>query len=333
MRAAQLTSPGVVEVVDLSPPESEGSAVIRMETLGLCGTDLSIVAGKVPVEMPRVMGHEGIGTIEVAGSSGAFAAGQRVLINPGLFCERCELCRRGYPNLCPNGGLLGRELDGLFADYAAMDERQLLAVPDHVTGDAAGVIQVLGTCVHAVSKAPVSPGDTAVVLGLGVSGQLIAQILAAQGAQVVGVTRSEWKRELALQLGATAAAAPDQAAAVVAELTNGRGSDVVFEAVGTVQTFSQAIELAGSAATVVFFGTTTGIGDGLPYYQLYYKELTLRNPRGATMADYEQAIALVADGVINGVPLISSRFSLEDVDEALAATQDSSTLKVLMEVE
>ena len=83
----------------------------------------------------------------------------------------------------------------------------------------------------------------------------------------------------------------------------------------------------------MFFGTATGIGDGLPYYQLYYKELTLRNPRGATMADYEQAIALVADGVVNGVPLVSSRFSLEDIDEALAATQDSSTLKVLMEVE
>jgi threonine dehydrogenase-like Zn-dependent dehydrogenase len=323
----------VVEVVDRSPPESDESAVIRMETLGLCGTDLSIVAGKIPVEMPRVMGHEGIGTIEVAGSSGAFGVGQRVLINPGLFCERCELCRRGYPNLCPNGGLLGRELDGLFADYAAMDERQLLAVPDHVTADAAGVIQVLGTCVHAVSKAPVSSGDTAVVLGLGVSGQLIAQLLAVQGAQVIGVTRSEWKRELALTLGATAVTAPEQAAGVVAELTDGRGSDVVFEAVGTVQTFSQAIELAGAAATVVFFGTTTGIGDGLPYYQLYYKELTLRNPRGATMADYEQAIALVAGGVINGAPLVSSRFGLDDVDGALAATQDSSTLKVLMEVE
>ena len=332
MRAAQLIEPGVVEVLDVPTPESGDAAVIRMETLGLCGTDLSIVAGKIPVEMPRVMGHEGIGTIEVAGPTADFEAGQRVLINPGLFCEHCDLCRRGYPNLCPNGGLLGRELDGLFSDYAAIPERQLLAVPDEVSSEASGVIQVLGTCVHAVSKAPVSPDDTAVVLGLGVSGQLIAQLLAAKGAQVIGVTRSEWKRELALQLGATAAAAPERAAQVVAELTGGRGSDVVFEAVGTVQTFSQAIELAGSAATVVFFGTTTGIGDGLPYYQLYYKELTLRNPRGATMADYEQAIALVASGVINGVPLISSRFGLDEVDHALAATQDPSTLKVLMDL-
>ncbi|MXZ79216.1 MAG: zinc-binding dehydrogenase [Acidimicrobiia bacterium] len=233
----------------------------------------------------------------------------------------------------PLGGLLGREVDGLFADYAAIDERQLLAVPNHVSSDALGVVQVLGTCVHAVSKAPVSPGDTAVVLGLGVSGQLIAQLLAAQGAHVIGVTRSEWKRELVLQHGAAAAVTPEQAAEVVAELTEGRGPEAVFEAVGTVQTFSQAIELAGPAATVVFFGTTTGMESGLPYYQLYYKELSLRNPRGATMADYEKAIALVADGVINGVPLISSRFGLDEIDEALAATRDSSTLKVLMEVE
>ena len=85
MRAAQLIEPGIVEVLDIPTPESGDAAVIRMETLGLCGTDLSIVAGKVPVEMPRVMGHEGLGTIEVAGSSGAFGVGQRVLINPGLF--------------------------------------------------------------------------------------------------------------------------------------------------------------------------------------------------------------------------------------------------------
>ncbi len=333
MRAAQLTEPGIVEVVDAPTPEPDGSTVIRMEMLGLCGTDLSIVAGKIPVDTPRVMGHEGIGVVEVAGPTGKFGVGQRVLINPGLFCDHCYLCHRGYPNLCPNGGLLGRDLDGLFADYAAVDESQLLAVPDGVSSEATGVIQVLGTCVHAVSKAPISPGDTAVVVGLGVSGQLIAQLLAAQGARVIGITRSEWKRELALQHGATATAAPDEAAAVVADLTDGKGSEVVFEAVGTVETFSRAVELAGSAATVVFFGTTAGSGGELPYYQLYYKELTLRNPRGATMADYERAIALVADGIISGVPLVSSRFSLDQIDQALAATQDSSTLKVLMELE
>ena len=333
MRTAQLTEPGIVEVVDMPTPESGGSAVIQMKTLGLCGTDLSIVAGKIPVEMPRVMGHEGIGIVEAAGPTAAFGVGQRVLINPGFFCELCDLCRRGYPNLCPKGGLLGRDLDGVFADFAAIPERQLLAVPDDVSSEAAGVIQVLGTCVHAVSKAPVSPGDSAVVVGLGVSGQLITQLLAAQGARVIGITRAEWKRELALQHGATATVAPEQAAAVVAELTDGRGPEVVVEAVGTVQTFAQAIELAGAAATVVLFGTTTGNGGELPYYQLYYKELTVRNPRGATMADYERAIALVADGVINGTPLISRRFGLDDIDQALAATQDSSTLKVLMELE
>ena len=333
MRAAQLTEPGVIEVVDTPEPESDGSVVIRMETLGLCGTDLSIVAGKIPVKTPRVMGHEGIGVVEIASATSPFGTGQRVLINPGLFCDVCDLCRRGYPNLCPNGGLLGRDLDGLFADYTSIDERQLLAVPEHVSSDAVGVVQVLGTCVHAVSKAPISPDDTAVVLGLGVSGQLIVQLLAAQGAHVIGVTRSEWKRELALQHGAAAAVVPEQAATVVAEVTDGRGPGVVFEAVGTVQTFAQAVELAGPAATVVFFGTTTGTESGLPYYQLYYKELSLRNPRGATTADYEKAIALVADGTINGVPLISSRFGLDDIDEALAATQDPSTLKVLMEVE
>ncbi|WP_420638657.1 zinc-dependent alcohol dehydrogenase [Candidatus Poriferisocius sp.] len=333
MRAAQLTEPGVVEIVDVPMPDAGSAAIVRMQTLGLCGTDVSIVAGKIPVEIPRVMGHEGVGVIELSGPSAAFEVGQRVLINPGFFCEHCHLCGRGCENLCPEGGLLGRDLDGLFTEYTATPERQLLAIPDHVPSDAAGVIQVLGTCVHAVGQAPVSPGDTAVVIGLGVSGQLITQLLVAQGAHVVGVTRSEWKRELALQQGAVAATTPERAAALVEDLTEGRGPETVFEAVGTVPTFALAIELAGSAATVVFFGTAAGSGGGLPYYQLYYKELTLRNPRGATTADYERAIALVADGTINGAPLISWRYGLDEINQAIAATKEPSTLKILMELE
>ena len=333
MRAAQLTDVGVVEVSNVPTPDSGEAAVVRLETVGLCGTDTSIVSGKIPVEMPRVMGHEGVGVIEVPGSEAAFGVGQRVLIDPGVSCGQCHLCHRGYPNLCRKGGLLGRDFDGVFAEYAAVAERQLLAVPDDISSEAAGLLQVLGTCVHAVSKAPASSGEFAAVIGLGVAGQLITQLLALQGAQVIGITRSEQKRELAIQHGAVAATSPEQAASVIEQLTDGRGPGVVVEAVGTVHTFAQAISLAGFAATVVLYGTTTEVEGRLPYYQLYFKELTLRNPRGATKADYERAIALVASGDIKGVPLVSCRFGLNDVEQALDAARASSTLKVLMELE
>ena len=105
----------------------------------------------------------------------------------------------------------------------------------------------------------------------------------------------------------------------------------MFEAVGTEATFAQAIELAGAAGTVVLYGTATSAHKGLPYYALYFKELTIRNPRAATKADYERAIDLVAAGDLDGAPLVSTRFDLEDADQALAAVAESSTLKVLMD--
>ena len=333
MRALVLVEPGRTEVQDVAIPEAEsvGNALVRVQTAGLCGTDTSIVAGKIPAELPRIMGHEAVGVLEIPGRQGSIEVGQRVLIDPAVSCELCDLCRRGYPNICRNGGLLGRDFDGVFADYVAIDEKQLLVVPDSIGSDEAGILQVLGTCVHATSTASVRPGDIAVVLGLGVGGQLIAQLLTKQGATVLGVTRSEWKRELAVKLGIHAAVSPDEIAELVATTSNGRGADVVVEAVGTEATFAQAIELAGAAATVVLFGTATGGNEGLPYYQLYFKELTIRNPRAATKADYQRAIDLVAAGTINGAPIVSKSFALDDANDALDAVRESTTLKVLID--
>jgi L-iditol 2-dehydrogenase len=333
MRALVLVEPGRTEVQEVAIPEAEsvGNALIRVQTAGICGTDSSIVAGKIPSELPRIMGHEAVGVLEVPGRQGSIAPGQRVLIDPAVSCELCDLCRRGYPNICRNGGLLGRDFDGVFADYVAIDEKQLLLVPDSIGSDEAGILQVLGTCVHAMSTASVRPGDVAVVLGLGVGGQLIAQLLTKQGATVLGVTRSKWKRDLALDLGIHAAVPPDEIADLVATTTSGRGAELVVEAVGTEATFSQAIDLAGAAGTVVLFGTATGGNEGLPYYQLYFKELTIRNPRAATKADYQRAIDLVAAGTVNGAPIVSKSFALSDANDALDAVRESTTLKVLID--
>lgn len=330
MRAARLTSPGTVAVTDVPPPgPSPHQVVVRAATMGICGTDLKIVHGDVPVELPRILGHELVGRV-VSDSDPRLPAGTRVIADPAVACGTCAPCRRSRPNLCTNGGLMGREVDGVFAEECAIDAAALLAVPDHVTDHEAGLLQVLGTCVHALGSVDVSPGDTAVVVGLGVAGQLIARLLTARGAAVAGITRSEEKRSLAAGRGAAAVAPPSDAAAVVAELTGGEGPTVVVEAVGTEGTLAQAIELAGPGADVVAFGTIADGGRGLPYYQLYHKELTVWSPRAALHQDYEQAIELMADGRLDVADIVSHTFPLDDVADALAATADPSTLKVLL---
>jgi 2-desacetyl-2-hydroxyethyl bacteriochlorophyllide A dehydrogenase len=296
--------------------------------MGICGTDLKVIHGAIPVELPRTLGHELVGRI-VSSPDPGLPPGTRVLADPALACGACGPCLRRRPNLCERGGLMGREVDGVFAELIAVDPDRLLPVPESVSEKAAGLIQVLGTCVHGLRCVDVFPGDVVLVLGLGVAGQLMTRLLTAAGATVVGVTRSQEKRDLAA-LGGARVAPPDRAAAVLDEVSGGEGARLVVEAVGTERTLAQAIELAGIGADVIVFGTLTGGSEGLPYYQLYYKELTLWNPRAALGEDYARAIDLVAGGRLDLDAIVTHTVGLEDAPWAFEYAEDPASLKVLI---
>src|SRR5690349_9703104 len=240
MLAAVIERPGAVTVREIPAPRAAGLALVRVGVAGICGTDRKLAAGVFPVTTPRVLGHEMSGWVEVPGPGGAVPAGARVVVNPAAFCGLCRECRRDLPHLCARGGLLGRDLDGCFAEYLAVPETLLHPLPTEITADDAALIQVLSTCVHALSGVAVSPEGRAVVAGLGVAGLLHVQLLRAMGARViVGVTRAAWKRDLALACGASAVVTPDGAAAAVAEATGGQGADIVIECAGAAETRSE----------------------------------------------------------------------------------------------
>lgn len=335
MKAVQVTAPGRLAYSDVPPPpaapEGRSGALVGVETVGICGTDVKILSGGIPVAYPRVMGHEMVGEVIDGGDTG-IAAGQRVMIDPAISCGACALCRAGRTNLCLNGGLLGRDADGVFAELVTAPANRLLQVPEHVSVSAAAMVQVAGTCIHAQRAAPTFPGDTAVVIGLGVSGLIFTQLLHASGVAVIGVTRSAFKREAASSFGAVATAAPDEAASVIADVTEGRGVDLAVEAVGTEATVALAIESARIGGEVLVFGTVTGGGTGLPYYELYYKELTLRNPRAAIADDYARAIELAASGTLDLEPIVTDRVGMSDASRAFERVQSPDSLKVLMPV-
>lgn len=306
---------------------------MRVAQAGLCGTDLKIAAGEIPVALPRVLGHEMTGWVERAGARGSLAAGTPVLVNPAVFCGRCELCRRDLPQLCPHGGLLGRDADGVFADLVAVDEACLHPLPPSLPAGGAALLQVLSTCVHAQSQLTVRPSDSAVVVGLGVSGLLHVQLLRDRGVPVIiGVTRSAAKRELAKRFGATAAAGPEEAADAVAACTGGRGADLAIETAGNQQALGQSMRLAAPGGTVLVYGTTAPTADGLPTYDWYVKELTIRNTRAARPRDCDLAIRLYADRRVDLAPLVTARFPVEQAGQALAACAEPGQLKVVLDV-
>ena len=318
-----------VTIAEVPPPEEAGMVTVIPETLGICGTDLKIFTGRIPAQYPIVPGHEMVG--EVVGTGGIFVPpGTRVLIDPAVSCGRCDLCRRNRPNLCRFGGLMGRDSPGVFADLVAVPEERLVEVPTSITPSASGLLQVLGTCVHAQRSIEVFPGQVAAVVGLGVAGQLMAQLLTLRGAVVAGFTRSPAKRELAERLGATVTAHPDEAPAVLDELTDGRGPELVVEAAGYEATLALSIELAGIGGEVLVFGTIAGGEKGLPYYQMYAKELTLQNPRAALIDDYATAVGLAAAGRISLEPIVTHTLALDDVAAAFALVDDPDSLKVLL---
>ena len=229
---------------------------------------------------------------------------------------------------------MGRDLDGGFADFLAVDERQLLRIPDDLDDADASLLQILGTCVHGQRLVEAFPGQTAVVIGLGVSGLIHLQLLYLRGFQyVVGISRSPRKLALARELGATAVATPDEAADTVAEVLKGRGPDLVVESAGQVPSFAQALELAPLGGTVLGFGTMSGTQGELPFYNLYYKELAIINSRGARLRDYERGIELAAAGRLRLAPLVTDTYALADAPDAFRTLQESrEALKVMLDI-
>jgi len=148
---------------------------------------------------------------------------------------------------------------------------------------------------------------------------------------IVGVTRAAWKRDLALACGASTVVSPDDATAAVAATTGGRGADLAIESAGTSATLAQAMRLAGPGATVIVFGVVRR-GDGLPTYEAYLKELTIRCPRASRPRDFDTAIRLCADRRLDIAPLVTGRFPLQKVTEALAASEHPEHLKIVLDV-
>ena len=332
MRAVLLDQPGV-SVRKIAPPAPGERALVQVAHAGLCGTDLKIVAGQIPVTLPRVLGHEMTGWVVQAGARGLVPAGTPVLVNPAVFCGHCDLCRQDRPQLCRSGGLLGRDADGVFADLVAVDEACLHPLPAGLPALGAALLQVLSTCVHAQSLLAAGPADSAVVVGLGVSGLLHVQLLRERGVRaIVGVSRSAAKRDLALGFGASAAVPPDLAGRAVAEATGGRGADLALECAGSQDTLAQAMRLAGPGGTVLVYGTTVPAADGLPTYDWYLKELTIKNTRAARPRDCDLAIRLYAERRVDLAPLVTARFPLEQAAQALASCGQPGQLKVVLDV-
>ena len=334
MRAVVLAADSTLRLDDRPlPVPGADEVVVELLRTGICGTDLGIYSGKIPVRHPLIMGHEMFG--RVAASSGEEpVAGTRVIVDPALSCGRCFWCDNGQTNLCPQGALLGRDRDGGFAEQIAVPRENVHEVPAPISDASAPLLQVLAVCLHAQGLETALPHPSSIaIIGLGVSGLLHLQIAKDRGAATVGITRSASKRALAASLGADLTLPPEQirTSAELTDMTEGRGPDLVIDCAGYIETLAMAVDLVRPGGRIIAFGTITTDHGTFPFYSLYLKELTIDWPRAALPKDFREAIRLVASGRVLLEPLISHTFPLERAQEAIEATTASDTLKVMLD--
>ena len=332
MKAMVLTAPKSVALRDVdSPTPGPDETLVRVSHSGICGTDLKIYQGAIPVKLPRIMGHESIG--EVVSGSG-LTAGSQVIVDPVTYCGACYQCRKGQTQLCPNGTLIGRDVDGGFAEYVVAPSDNVHVIPAGVPLDQAPLVQPMTTVLHGQSMAGVGSGDAVVIIGLGVTGLLHVQVAKSRGADlVIGITRSGWKRDLAEELGADITFAPDETVVDrVREATGDRGGgDLVIESVGSLGVLAQAMEMVRLGGRVLPFGILTMTEGALPFYDFYFKEILLVNARAAKADDFPASIELVKNGAVSLEPLITDHIPLVEMNTALDKLEAGEGIKIILD--
>jgi 2-desacetyl-2-hydroxyethyl bacteriochlorophyllide A dehydrogenase len=299
-----------------------GELLLEVGASGLCGTDLHIASGEYPLAKSGVaLGHEYAGTVVAVGPDTlVWQVGDRVVIDPNIPCRMCTACREARPHLCANPQTLGVTTDGGLATRSIVPADRAYRIPDALPLTAAALTEPLACVVHAVDRAGLLPGHTALVIGAGPIGLLTASLLKAAGASEVVVSEpNDARRALAPAFGGT----PVQPH----EVPSNR-FDVVMECVGLPVTLAAAIPAVRPGGTVVWVGVAAPNAT-VPVnpYDIFRREITIRgtytNPH--TM---ERALALLASGQVPWRETITHQFGLDEFDEAWKVHKTGAGLKV-----
>jgi L-iditol 2-dehydrogenase len=313
MKALLLSEYSKLSVTDMETPAiGDDDVLVRVRACGICGSDIHGYDGSTGRRIPPlVMGHEAAGEISQVGAAVRnFRAGDRVTFDSTVSCGRCDYCTRGQINLCDNRMVLGVSCGeyrrhGAFAEYVAVPARILYPLPPSLPFEHAALIEAVSVAVHAVNRRVPKPTDTVLVVGCGMIGLLVIQVLRDKGCRnIVAVDVDAGRRALAERLGAARTLDgndPDVTAA---------GADVAFEVVGRADTLLTAIRSVRKGGTVVLIGNLAPRVE-MPLQEVVSRELSLLGSC-ASSGEYPACIDLMARGAVDVAPLISAAVPLQD---------------------
>ena len=306
------------------PEVGPHDVLIQVEACGVCGTDVHIYEGDkgaAEVTPPTILGHEFSGVIREVGSEvKKYKAGDRVCIDPNCYCGACDPCRNGVAHFCENMMGDGTTVNGGFAEYCAVDERQVYLLGENTTFEQGAMAEPVACCLHGIDMCEIQPGQQVVIIGGGMIGLLMLQLAKLAGAAKVALLEPvENKREVGRKLGADVCIDPVKEDVKERLAENGMDwVNVVIECVGRPSTIEQAIEIAGNKAVVMMFGLTKPDEEiAVKPFQVFQKELVLK---ASYINPYTQkrALDLINSGRLDVSSMVYEVCSLDKLEEILS---------------
>lgn len=343
MLAALLKSPGTLSVENVPDPvPGPGEALLKVEACALCGTDKRVLAGEKPVAVP-IIGHEIAGTLVAAGPGTDLRPGGRYAVQTVIGCGECPMCRARRQNLCERGfSAIGYAHDGGFAEYlrmpaAAVAQGCLIPLPDSMDAETGTLLEPLSCGLNGLRAIPLEGMAHVGVVGAGVIGVLNALIAKARGARRVTIfNRSRGRLDLVARLGLPIDDRFDFSAGSaeewIAAQTRGRGLDAVILSASERSLASRCLPwLARDGHMSLFAGLPKSAAvEPLDLNLIHYRELHLHGANSSVRRDYEEALAMLAGRRIDGKALITHRFPLSRIAEAVRAQAGEGALKVIV---
>jgi L-iditol 2-dehydrogenase len=332
--------PGNMEIREAEvPTPGAGEVLVQVKYTGICGSDLHIHDSDIaiPVRPPVITGHEFSGVVaEIGKGVSGWQIGDRVTSETAVIrCDECEYCRAGLYNVCPERKTLGYWVNGAFASFVVVPARNLHRLPEGVDFLVGAMTEPTACCVHAVNELTnIRGGDVVAVIGPGPIGLICAQLAKVEGAEVVvlGMTKDESRMDVARQLGArvTVDVQTQDPFDELAELTHGKGPDVVIECSGSASGTRLGLDLVrrcGQFTQVGLFGKNIE----LDFERVCYKELKVTGSIGSIWSAWNKALKFMEFGLIDLSPLATDILPLEEWQEGFRRFQAKEGLKIFLE--
>ena len=344
MRAAQMYGVNDVRVVEVPKPGiSENEILLKVKSVGICGTDLRMIRNGYPgigETTPRTLGHEISGVIEEVGSGvSGYRAGDRVALAPNMGCGICDECVKSDYHLCANYTAVGVQLNGGFADYVVIPETavrfgNLAPIPEHVSFEAAALVEPLSCVYNGILQCPIRLGDDVLIIGAGPIGIMYAQLAKRSGASRVFVTnRSPQRLRLCNEIDPELITIEhERLKEEIMERTNGRGVDVCVTANASPEAQQLAVELSAMHGRINFFGGLPKASENVAINTnlIHYKQIVATGSTKANNHHFRKTLHFIATGIVNAERLVSAKFPIERMDEALAYAMSSQGIKTLI---